>query len=56
MLVLAVILAIASQGGAREIAATARRRIISTVSIMMVSHHETGNSDPLTSCRSTTLR
>ena len=38
---LAVILAVADKGGAREVAATARRRIISTVSIITVSHDET---------------
>ena len=52
---LAAILAVADIGGARKDAVTARRRIISAVSIMMVSHDETENND-LTSCRSTTLR
>ena len=56
MLVLALILAIADQGGAREVAATTRRRIISAVSIVMVSHDETESNDLLTSRRSTTLR
>ena len=49
---LAAILAVADNGGASEGAVTARRRIISAVSIMMVSHDE--NNDPLTLCRSTT--
>ena len=51
---LAAILAVADNSGASEGAVTARRRIISAVSIMMVSHDETENNDPLTLCRSTT--
>ena len=56
MLFLVLILALAVQRGTREVAATACWRIISAVSMMMVSHDETENNDLLTSCRSTTLR
>ena len=49
LLVLALILAIADQDVVSERAVAARRRIISAVSIMKVSHDENGNNDPLTS-------
>ena len=56
ILLLVLILTIADQVAVSEVAVTARRRIISTVLMMMVSHDDrTENNDPLTSCRSTTL-